>query len=301
MKSYHAHGKFLITAEYLILNGARGLAIPLTKMKQTLTVSEHAEKTFQWTALDHEAKVWLELELDMQFRAKRELNLQEKLLQRMLQHLFQLKPKLFSQGLKFETSMNFSPKWGMGSSSTLISLISQWAGVDGMILQLKFFGGSGYDVVCATAANPIIYSLAQGKHQVSHVSWSPEFREHLYFIYLGQKQNTRESLTAVKEKLTKISSDDMHLANLFTRDFLKCNSLPQFQLLMMEHERFISSLIGLPTIQEERFPEFPGAIKSLGAWGGDFIMAACEFDPSDFFHDEGYGLIFKWDDLVEPI
>jgi hypothetical protein len=57
----------------------------------------------------------------------------------------------------------------------------------------------------------------------------------------------------------------------------------------------------LATIQEKRFPEFPGAIKSLGAWGGDFIMAACEFDPSDFFHDEGYGLIFKWDDLVEPI
>lgn len=219
----------------------------------------------------------------------------------MFLHLFQLKPKLFAQGLKFETTMNFSPKWGMGSSSTFISLIAQWAGVDAMVLQLKFFGGSGYDVVCATAANPIIYSLVKGRPQVAHVSWKPEFREHLYFVYLGQKQNTREALAAIREKLATISSEDMHLANLFTRDFLRCNSLPQFQLLMMEHERLISSLIGLPTIQEERFAEFPGAIKSLGAWGGDFILAACEFDPSDFFHEEGYRLVFKWDDLVEPI
>jgi hypothetical protein len=30
-------------------------------------------------------------------------------------------------------------------------------------------------------------------------------------------------------------------------------------------------------------------------------MAACEFDPSDFFQERGYSLIFKWNDLVEQI
>jgi mevalonate kinase len=301
MQSYHAHGKFLITSEYLILHGAQGLALPLTKMRQTLTVAQQVPNTFHWKALDHEGKAWLELELDMQFQAKRELNLPEKLLQKIFQHLFQLKPKLFSHGLKFETTMNFSPKWGMGSSSTFISLISQWSGVDAMVLQLKFFGGSGYDVACATATNPLIFSLSKGKPQVAYVSWKPEFREHLYFVYLGQKQNSREALLAIRERLAKLSNEDLHLSNLFTRDFLKSTSLAQFQLLMMEHERFISSLVGLPTVQEERFSDFPGAIKSLGAWGGDFVMAACEFDPSDFFQEHGYGLIFKWDDLVEQI
>ena len=33
------------------------------------------------------------------------------------------------------------------------------------------------------------------------------------------------------------------------------------------------------------FNDFKGAIKSLGAWGGDFILATAKQDPTAYFKD----------------
>jgi hypothetical protein len=50
--------------------------------------------------------------------------------------------------------------------------------------------------------------------------------------------------------------------------------------ILSEHESFISDILARKTIKEELFGDFPGVIKSLGAWGGDMMMAVSEM-PSD--------------------
>ena len=46
------------------------------------------------------------------------------------------------------------------------------------------FGGSGYDVACATADSPIFYHRLSGQAHIQAVDFEPPFVEHLYFVYL---------------------------------------------------------------------------------------------------------------------
>ena len=78
-----------------------------------------------------------------------------------LQAVKQLNPKAFEgNDIKFTTRLDFDPNWGLGSSSTLIANLAQWANVNPYELLKLTFGGSGYDLACATAEGPIYYQLA---------------------------------------------------------------------------------------------------------------------------------------------
>ena len=49
------------------------------------------------------------------------------------------------------------------------------------------------------------------------------------------------------------------------------------------------------------FTDFEGEMKSLGAWGGDFFMAATEWNEETvrkYFINKGLDVIFKYDDIV---
>ena len=46
------------------------------------------------------------------------------------------------------------------------------------------------------------------------------------------------------------------------------------------------------------FPDYFGTLKSLGAWGGDFILATGNKDTSQYFIDKGYATILKYSDMV---
>ena len=80
----------------------------------------------------------------------------------------------------------------------------------------------------------------------------------------------------------------------------KCETLDDFCLLMQCHERIIARCIGQEPVQK-RFPDFEGTLKSLGAWGGDFILAATEWDESQvraYFEKHGLEVVFGYDALV---
>jgi hypothetical protein len=60
-------------------------------------------------------------------------------------------------------------------------------------------------------------------------------------------------------------------------------------------------LIKLERVSEARFPGLQGSVKSLGAWGGDFVMIASEQDPDALFNyldHLGFGTRFRYKDLV---
>jgi hypothetical protein len=46
------------------------------------------------------------------------------------------------------------------------------------------------------------------------------------------------------------------------------------------------------------FPDFKGIVKSLGAWGGDFVMVLSKQNPKEYFIEKGYTTILSYDEMV---
>ena len=317
---YHSNGKFLLTGEYLVLKGALALAVPL-KLGQTLSVETFPETSLQWDAYQPDG-LWFSVTLNSQtldIIDGTDPSKAEKLAH-ILKAVEQLNPTAIKDGLHFETRLDFDPNWGLGSSSTLIANLARWAEVDPYELLQLTFGGSGYDIACATAERPIYYQLsttestlrqAQGpktvgpvetpKPIVESVDFNPPFAEHLFFIYQGQKQSSSKEIKAFLEKTNPVDLEkDIDAVSEISRAVPKCQNLEEFGLLMQCHERIIARCIGQTPVQK-RFPDFEGTLKSLGAWGGDFILAATEWTEGqvkDYFKKYCLAVVFGYNDLV---
>ena len=305
MNRYYSHGKFLLTGEYLVLRGALAFALPLN-LGQSLEVEELETNKDQlhWEAFRPEGK-WFSVSLDRENPANYSTVNPEKAkrLSEILQAVKQLNPKAFEgNDLQFTTRLDFDPNWGLGSSSTLIVNLARWANVNPYELLKLTFGGSGYDIACATAEQPIYYQLIDGKPQFETVDFRPPYADHLFFIYQGQKQSSSKEIKAFLAKANPTDvQKDIEAVSEISRAVPKCESLDEFALLMQCHERIISRCIGQEPVQK-RFPDFEGMLKSLGAWGGDFILAATEWDESQvkaYFKKKGLEVIFGYKDIVK--
>ena len=277
MSQFQAHGKFLLTGEYLVLKGALALALPL-KWGQSMVVEAFQETSLQWDAHQPDGP-WFSVTLNPKTLEIVDCNDQAKAekLAQILKVVRKLNPTAFEDRLHFETHLDFNPNWGLGSSSTLIANLARWADVNPYELLKLTFGGSGYDIACATAEQPIYYQLIDGKPQVEPVVFIPPFADHLFFVYQGQKQSSSKEIKAFLEKTNPVDlQKDIEAVSEISRSVPKCESLDEFGLLMQCHERIIARCIGQEPVQK-RFPDFEGVLKSLGAWGGDFILAATEW------------------------
>ena len=324
MSQFQAHGKFLLTGEYLVLKGALALAIPL-KLGQTLTAETCFDKFLQWDAYKPD-DAWFSVTLDPKTLELIDCDDRQKAekLAQILKAVKQLNPKVFEGiGLKFTTHLDFDPNWGLGSSSTLIANLARWANVNPYELLELTFGGSGYDIACASAEGPIYYQLsttesalrqAQGPQGpkvvepvetptplIEPIDYNPPFTEHLFFVYQGQKQSSSKEVKAFLEKTNPVDlQKDIEAISEISRAMPKCQSLDEFAMLMQCHERIIARCIGQEPVQK-RFPDFEGVLKSLGAWGGDFILAATEWDESqvkEYFKGKGLDVVFGYKEMV---
>lgn len=309
MSLYQSHGKFLLTGEYLVLKGALALALPL-KLGQTLSVETCHGASLQWDAYKTDSP-WFSVTLNPKTLEIVDCNDQAKAekLSQILKAVKQLNPKTFeSNKLKFTTHLDFDPNWGLGSSSTLIANLARWANVNPYELLKLTFGGSGYDIACATAEGPIYYQVkaevpepVEGPTpKVENVDFNPPFAEHLFFIYQGQKQSSSKEIKAFLGKANPADlQNDIEAISDISRAVPKCQSLDEFAMLMQCHERIIARCIGQEPFQK-RFPDFEGVLKSLGAWGGDFILAATVWDKSQveaYFKKKGLEVVFGYKEL----
>jgi mevalonate kinase len=301
VQKYYSHGKFLLTSEYLVLKGALALALPL-KLGQTLTVKTVCTPSLQWNAYKPNGP-WFSVTMNPENLEIINSDDQPKAekLSEILKTVKQLNPATFKDGLCFETRLDFDPNWGLGSSSTLIANLARWANVNPYELLKLTFGGSGYDIACATAEQPIYYQLIDNQPNVEIIDFNPSFAEHLFFIYQGQKQSSSKEIKAFLEKTNPIDlQKDIEAVSEISRAVPKCQSLEEFAMLMQCHERIISRCIGQEPVQK-RFPDFEGVLKSLGAWGGDFILAATEWDKSqvkEYFKGKGLEVVFGYKEIV---
>ena len=309
MSHYQAHGKFLLTGEYLVLKGALALALPL-KLGQSLSLETRHGTSLQWNAYQPDGP-WFSVTLNpktLEIIDCNDVAKAEKLAQ-ILQAVKHLNSSAFEEGLHFETQLGFNPEWGLGSSSTLIANLACWANVNPYELLRMTFGGSGYDIACATAEQPIYFQIkaevlepVEGPTPtVEPVDFNPSFAENLFFIYQGQKQSSSKEIKGFLAKANPIDlQKDIEAVSEISRAVPKCQNVDEFGLLMQCHERIIARCIGQEPVQK-RFPDFEGVLKSLGAWGGDFILAATNWDKNQvkaYFKGKGLEVVFGYKELV---
>ena len=294
---FFAHGKLLLTAEYAVLGGAKALAVP-TKMGQSLEVVETGN-TIQWKSIDRHGDLWYENEFDITSFAPKRLNEIGKRLQHLFVEMKTQNPTCWntSTGFSFTTTLDFDRSWGLGSSSTLLSILAQWAKVNPYVLQQRVFGGSGYDIACADARSAIVYERTNALHpKVTPIPFSPEFKDQLFFVYLNQKQDSQKAVAAFDK--SKLTSSRIKKINTLTAQFLQKVNLQNFQELMLEHEEIIGHIIGMTPLQKHLFTDYNGAVKSLGAWGGDFVLACGDATTPNYFANKGYATCLHYDSLI---
>ncbi len=298
-KTYRANGKLLLTGEYLVLHGAKAIAIPLN-VGQTLTVSlDNSLNSVQWQARFQD-KVWFECQLkpeDFSILGTSD-SAKSDVLKRLFKTIKQLAPDFKLQaGQKFETTLESNPEWGFGSSSTLVSLLAQWSGVNPFRLNEMVFQGSGFDVACATADGPIFYTRNQAAEPVS---LDYPFADQLFLVYSGKKKGTAQEVRSFLKEKT-VSGQQIVAMSALSGEIASCHCHAEFNRLIEIHETMIGKLIGQVPVKEQLFPDFNGAIKSLGAWGGAFWLVSTEMPFEQirkYFENKGFDPVFKWNDLI---
>ncbi len=301
---FYAHGKLLLTGEYFVLDGALALALP-TKMGQRLRISGRPSQKINWHSFDYDHTLWFEGFFALPSGKYLE-GTDEKVGQRLSQifeAIRQKKPDFFNQfdGLQIETYLEFPRQWGLGSSSTLLANLAEWVQVDPYWLLQQTFGGSGYDLACATAEGPILYQLSGGRPVVQPAgTLFAGFREQLFFVYLGKKQDSREGIAHYRQKVKGQPALVAEISN-FTRRLLHCQDLTDFEIILQQHESLVANTLALPRAKERYFADYWGEIKSLGAWGGDFVLATSRQSAEEthsYFNEKGFGVVLPYKKLI---
>lgn len=302
MNSWYAHGKLLITGEYLVLEGALALALPL-KVGQSLSVTEVEEKHLSWEA-SYLQKKWFSAnlsipKLEIDAREKEDLALQ---LRKILLQLRQLKPGFLDEnkGFSVKTNLSFNPEYGFGSSSTLIANLARWAEINPYMLQNITFGGSGYDIACALSGKPLFFQLKNEKPFVTEITFKPGFSDKLFFVYLGKKQKSFESILHFKENAV-FGKNEIEQISEISRLIIKAGNLVDFENLLHEHEQLMSRILRRQTVKELLFSSFPGTVKSLGAWGGDFVLMTFDGGKEklkEYLAPKNLDVVFSYDELI---
>ena len=286
--------------EYTVIDGSKAFALPTT-YGQYLHIEEGIGKMLEWKSYDSNKSLWFESSFPFETIINN-IASGDKITDTLIDILHtahSMNPELLisSNGLKAATELTFPRNWGLGSSSTLINNIAQWFGIDAFELLKQSFGGSGYDIACAQHNTPIIYTIKDGKPAAEEIQFSPAFTDKLYFVYLNKKQNSRSAVLDYRQKANDlpylISQVDAIIEEAYkTKDFNR------FCELLDQHSAIMSKALQLKTVKEELFPDFHGTLKSLGAWGGDFILAASQSNPEAYFKDKGYNTVIPYSHMI---
>jgi len=306
---YYAKGKVLLSAEYFVTEGASALALPV-KFGQRLIVEDHEGLKDEciWRSYNADNSLWFEVVFHLPgLEIKNFTNADSATVVDKLKDILQAVVRLQSnflqklEGKQITTQLEFPRDWGLGSSSTLISLLSQWSHVSAYDLLELSFKGSGYDIAAATAEGPIIYRKWNANPEVELVHFFPSFHNQLFFLHLNQKQDSREAL--VNYQICPIDTRRQHLNRIsqITHNMLRASFLSEFDELIREHEAILVDILKRPRVKDLYFSDFWGEIKSLGAWGGDFVLISSNRtveETKNYFKEKGYSTFFTFEDFL---
>ena len=293
-------GKLLLTSEYAVLDGALALAVP-TKWGQEFFYEEmqDGESAVYWKAF-HQNKSWLTAKINYTDWEVVDTNLPEAatFILKTLQNVAKLSDSKFKAGTSYylKTNLGFPANFGLGSSSTLMNNLAEWAGIDPFSLNKLSLGGSGYDIAAAREKSAVLYQNFEGKPVTQRVKFSPAFKNELIFIHLNKKQDSREGIQLYRSKPK--SSELISTLSDITREIATCDDLERFAELMDIHEQEISRFLALKMARKLYFANCPVFIKSLGAWGGDFVLSRKFQGYKTYFSELGFNDVFEWDEII---
>lgn len=287
-----------------MLDGAESLALP-TKFGQNLVISNSIENNLFWESIDNNDTVWFTCKLVLPSLQIMDASVNEnqidiaKKLQFILKEAQKLNPNFLvnNTGIHIKTKLTFDRNWGLGTSSTLINNVADWANVNAFKLQFNTFGGSAYDIACAKNDTSIIYQLKNREPIIKVVNFNPKFKNQLYFVYLNKKKNSRVAIKNY-QKLLSDKTEFIKNISLITNNILNTNSISEFEKLMQEHENIISKAINIKPIKQQLFKDYFGSIKSLGAWEGDFVLVTGNKDTPKYFKEKGYKTILPYKEMI---
>jgi mevalonate kinase len=299
-----AHGKLLLTGEYAVLDGALALAVPVRYGQRLHVESWKQPGRLSWTSRSHTGETWFLAEFELPgleiFTASDLKTAQG--LQAMLRACHRRNAAFLdgTQGYKVLTQNDFPREWGLGTSSTLVAALARWAAVDPYAVLFETLGGSGYDVACAYATEPIVYRLQEGQPYSAAAAFAPPFTAGLYFVYLNQKQDSRAAIQRYRAT-GRQEPGLIDEVTALTEACVQAGTLREFETALERHENRLSQVLGLPRVQQLFFDDYWGAVKSLGAWGGDFALATSdrpEAETRQYFNEKGFAVFMPYASMV---
>lgn len=301
MKTFRSNGKLFLIGEYIVMDGAKAFALP-TKFGQCLFVEDSSEKSNQiiWSAYKADDSLWFEVQF--QLDSLEILSTTNQKLANSLQNILiqakSLNPDFFNSNNFYtcKTKLEYPQEWGLGSSSTLIDLISQWIEVNPFELNQLTFNTSGYDIACAHHNKPILYTN-QPQIEVEELDLNWDFKDKLFFVYLNQKQDTQ----AVVGNHYKNKLKDWGLINDLSElvlDATKVDNLTDLESILDEYQNRLEAFMQIPQPKELYFSDYEGSIKSLGAWGGDFVLVTYREGMETYFKEKGYDTIIPFTEMI---
>ncbi|WP_185863335.1 GYDIA family GHMP kinase [Blattabacterium cuenoti] len=302
---FYSHGKLLLTGEYFILYGACGLALPTIKGQSLAIFIHNLSSVLHWKSYDEINQPWFEgvfklPTLDICYETEKNTAIK---LRDLLLKSKRIKKDFLpdSLGIYVKTQLEFPRNWGLGSSSTLINNIAKWAKIDPYMLLGNNFPGSGYDIACVSISKPIIYQLWNQKPHIIPIEFNPPFKDQLFFLHLNKKQNTCDEIRYFRSNISHISNENIDSISSITYRIPFCKTLKEFEELLLKHENIISKILNVPTIKEIYFPDYLGIVKSLGAWGGDFVLISSRKGMKNYFSEKGFDTLISFDEMIFKI
>jgi mevalonate kinase len=301
-KRFESRAKLMVSGEYLVLKGAMALAMPL-KYGQSLTVEEKGgESMIRWKSAIND-NLWFTTTILLPDFRVLETNSPDisATLCSILSGAKTLHPNFLDTPKEYDvmSAMDFLPEWGLGSSSSLISNVADWADCDPFELNSMIFSGSGYDIACARSSSPIIYEIRNGQPWHRKANFQPSFDKQLYFVYLNRKQNSQKNINGLD--LSMVTANDLQAISELTSAIENAQNLETFQWLMELHEEYIGWIVRKEPVKSLYFDDFEGSLKSLGAWGGDFMLVASDRPEEyirNYFYNKNLQTIFKYSEIV---
>jgi mevalonate kinase len=292
----------LFSSEYLVLHGAHALALP-TRLGQKMRVQELSGSEILWTAYDVSGKKWFSAEIDLLgFEIAKASDPQKgSFLRKLLRACCQNNSEFLSHWKKYKVDhyLEFPLEWGLGSSSTLIFNMARWADVNPYHLYFDVASGSGYDIACAGADGPLIYSLGEDSASIEEIDFKPPFTDQLYFLPLNHKTDSQHADEQVRTK--KPASAIIEQANALTEKLVEIRKLEGFEQWVRDHEQLVSRYIGQERAKNRLFSDFWGEVKSLGAWGGDLLLVSSSKNRQEtelYFKGKGYPQLIGYEELI---
>ena len=301
MKTFRANGKLLISGEYTILDGSLSLALP-TQKGQVLHYKYINQEVLHWRSLDVKGETWFEVKfkgpeltiLDSSDDRKAEM------LKKILLASARLSNTENELSGEVTTALEFPTDWGLGSSSTLLCCVAKCFEIDPMQLHFEVSNGSGYDIACGLNDSAITYQLEDGLAEVNKINWKPSFHKSLFFVYLNKKQKSSSEVSKYQDRKSSVNMKEAVASiSTLTRAMLNAQTIEDFNKAMNDHEMLMSSVLDYPTVKQLYFSDYKGGeLKSLGAWGGDFILATGTAENRAYFAKKGYAVIHEFDSFI---